>query len=138
MDVMNRCTYRVIYGDTDQMGVVYYANYFRFFERGRCELMRQVGLNYAEVERDGVVIPVTEATCRYIRSARFDDLLTIETRLAALGRVRFTFDYRILRGSSEGEELLATGRTEHACMSREGRPLRVPPQVRSLLGGASA
>ena len=129
MTVVNRSTYRVIYGDTDQMGVVYYANYLRLFERGRCEIMRQVGFDYGEMERQGVFVPVVEAQCRYVRPARFDDLLTIETRVVEIGRVRFSFAYRILRDDDGQETLLAEGTTLHACLGREGRPVRVPPDI---------
>jgi acyl-CoA thioester hydrolase len=78
--------YRVIYGDTDQMGVVYYANYLRWFEMGRTELLRQIGATYSSVEEAGFFFPVTEVSCRYLKPARFDDEITVETTLTALGR----------------------------------------------------
>ncbi len=121
---------RVIYGDTDQMGVVYYANYLRFFEAGRNEFLRAKGLRYREVEeRLGVLLPVSEAAVAYKASARYDDLLTIETALAELRRVSARFDYRILRG----EELVATGHTVHACVDPQGRIRRVPPELAAAL-----
>ena len=128
------CTYRVIYGDTDQMGVVYYANYFRMFELGRCEFMRAAGLDYAGVERSGTLVPVIEANCRYRLPARFQDELEIETTLIELGRVRFTFAYRILRRDADGvPQLLVEGTTQHACMRQDGRPTRIPRPLREAL-----
>lgn len=121
---------RVIYGDTDQMGVVYYANYLRFFEAGRNEFLRQKGLRYREVEeRLGVLLPVSEAAVTYRSPARYDDLLTVETALAELRRVSARFEYRVLRGA----EVLATGHTVHACIDAEGRIRRVPPELAAAL-----
>jgi len=121
---------RVIYGDTDQMGVVYYANYLRFFEAGRNEFLRQKGLRYREVEeRLGVILPVSEAAVGYKSPARYDDLLTVETALAELRRVSARFDYRVLRGG----ELLATGHTVHACVDAQGRIRRMPPELAAAL-----
>jgi acyl-CoA thioester hydrolase len=123
-----RGTYRVIYGDTDQMGVVYYANYLVFFERGRCDFMRARSFDYAQLERDGAFLPVVDADVKYLKPARFDDLLTIETTLEDLGRSSLRFGYRVLRG----DELLCTGRTRHACVNRDGRPVRLPAAVVAL------
>ena len=80
----NVISYRVIYGDTDQMGVVYYANYLRWFERGRSEFLRHIGLPYSAIEKKGFHFPVAEVTCRYAQSARYDDLVQIETELTEL------------------------------------------------------
>lgn len=132
----HRCTYRVIYGDTDQMGVVYYANYFRFFELGRCEYMRAAGLDYAALERAGTLVPVVEAKCRYRAPAHFQDELLIDAALQSLGRVRFSFAYRIFRRNIRGDErLLVEGSTEHACMRPDGKPTRIPDVLRSALAG---
>lgn len=133
------CMYRVIYGDTDQMGVVYYANYFRFFELGRCEFMRAAGLDYAAVERSGTLVPVIEATCKYRLPARFQDELEIETTLQELGRVRFTFGYRISRRDADGaQQLVVEGTTQHACMRTDGRPTRIPGPLRDALAPCPA
>src|ERR1044072_9142840 len=72
-------SYRVIYGDTDQMGIVYYANYLRWFEKGRAEFLRQIGLPYSTIEQQGFHFPVVEVSCRYLESARYDDLVQIES-----------------------------------------------------------
>ena len=88
----NVTSYRVIYGDTDQMGVVYYANYLRWFEKGRSEFLRQIDLPYKTIEEQGLHFPVTEVSCRYFRSARYDDVITIATQLTSVGRATLNFD----------------------------------------------
>ena len=119
-------TYRVIYGDTDNMGVVYYANYLRFFEIGRNEYMRGRGLTYREIEGRGFAFPVSEARCRYHRPARYDDLVRIETRVLRARGARVIFGYAL---RNEDGELLAEGMTEHGVLGRNGRPVRLPPDM---------
>jgi acyl-CoA thioester hydrolase len=122
---------RVIYGDTDQMGIVYYANYLRFFEAGRNEFIRARGLRYRDFEtRFGLRLPVAEAQVSYRSPARYDDLLTVETSLSEIKRASARFGYRIVRGG----ELLATGHTVHACVDLEGRIQRMPRELLELLG----
>jgi len=130
----NITSYRVIYGDTDQMGVVYYANYLRWFERGRSELLRQLGLPYAAIEAQGYHFPVVEVSCRYNQSARYDDVVRIETALAELGRASLTFTYRIWRESDHS--LLATGSTKHACVDRRARAIRMPKILENAVKAA--
>ncbi|HYS79691.1 MAG TPA: thioesterase family protein [Anaeromyxobacteraceae bacterium] len=126
---------RVIYGDTDQMGVVYYANYLRFFEAGRNEFIRAKGLRYRDFEREhGLVLPVVEAAVQYRRPARYDDLVTIEIALAEARRATARFEYRVLREA----ELLATGHTVHACLDLEGRVRRLPAALLERLGAGEA
>jgi len=120
----NVTSYRVIYGDTDQMGVVYYANYLRWFEKGRAEWLRQIGLPYGEIEQQGFHFPVAEVTCRYFHPSRYDEVVKIETELAELGRATLTFNYRITRETDD--VLLATGSTKHACIDHAGRVARIP------------
>jgi acyl-CoA thioester hydrolase len=128
---MVRIEIRVIYGDTDQMGVVYYANYLRFFEAGRNELIRARGLTYREVEgRFRLMLPVVEAQVAYRAPARYDDLVAVETSLADVRRASARFEYRIVRGG----EVLATGHTGHACVGLDGRVQRMPPQLLQRLG----
>ena len=123
---------RVIYGDTDQMGVVYYANYFRYFEFARSEFFRAKGGSYRELEKDGLFLPVVEASCNYKASAKYDDLLDIRTWVSELKRASLTFSYEIRR---EGEDrILCTGRTIHACIGRDGRPVRLPEAIVTILG----
>lgn len=127
----NVTSYRVIYGDTDQMGVVYYANYLRWFERGRCEFLRQLGVPYGEIEARGIHFPVVEANCRYAKPARYDDLVLIETSLDSVSRATLIFSYCILR---EGEDMpLASGSTKHACIDGAGKVLRIPADLERML-----
>ena len=130
---MVRTEIRVIYGDTDQMGVVYYANYLRFFEAGRNEFIRARGLTYREVEeRFRLMLPVVEAHVAYQAPARYDDLVAVETSLADVRRASARFDYRIVRGG----EPLVTGYTVHACVDLDGRVQRMPPELLQRLGAA--
>ena len=122
---------RVRYAETDKMGVVYHSNYLIWFEVGRTDWLRQRGLTYRSLEEQGFFLPVTEAHCRYLASARYDDLLFILARATKLTRVQLRFDYRV---AHEQGTVLATGHTEHCFLSRDGRPVRVPNEVRELLG----
>jgi acyl-CoA thioester hydrolase len=117
---------RVIYGDTDQMGVVYYANYLRYFEAGRNEYIRAKGLRYRDFEAQfHLMLPVVEAGVSYRAPARYDDLIIVETSLAEVRRASARFEYRIVR---EGE-VLATGHTVHACVDPDGRVQRMPREL---------
>lgn len=118
---------RVRYVETDAMGVVYYANYFVWFEVGRCELLRSVGQTYRELERDGVMLPVIDAQCKYRGPARYDDVLEIATRGVLLSPVRVEFCYDVVR-TADGV-VLASGRTVHAATDRSGNPRRLPRAV---------
>jgi len=122
---------RVIYGDTDQMGVVYYANYLRYFELARSELFRSHGGSYVEMEASGLMLPVVEASCRYLAPARYDDLLLIGTEVSEVRRVSLTFSYRVTRAGEEGT--ICTGTTLHACVGKNGRPARLPEWVARLV-----
>ncbi len=107
---------RVRYAETDQMGVVYYANYFVWFEIGRVEVLRSVGLSYDQMEKDHkLILPVVDASCRYKSPAKYDDEILIETRPALLRGSVIKFAYRILRAAADGEvpALLAEGETVH-------------------------
>lgn len=125
---------RVIYGDTDQMGVVYYANYLRYFEAGRNEYIRARGLRYRDFEeRFGLRLPVAEAGVSYKLPARYDDLIDVEVTISEVRRASARFEYRILR---EGA-LLATGHTVHACVDLEGRLRRLPDELVARLADAA-
>jgi acyl-CoA thioester hydrolase len=122
---------RVRYKETDQMGMVYYGNYFTFFEVGRVEYMRERGIAYKEMEReDDSYIVVAEASCRYLRPARYDDMLRIRTRVSESRRRSIRFAYEILRHDSG--EVLATGETVHVICNGEGRPKSLPEKYRQL------
>jgi acyl-CoA thioester hydrolase len=133
-ETANITHYRVIYGDTDQMGIVYYANYLRWFERGRAEFLRQIGLPYSAIEQQGLHFPVIEVACRYLQPARYDDTIRIATLLGEIGRAQLLFRYRIAR-ESDGA-LLAEGSTRHACVSKAGRPVRLPKALLEALAVA--
>ena len=132
----NLASYRVIYGDTDQMGVAYYANYLKWFEIGRTELLRQIGIPYTSIEENGLRFPVIEVSCRYFRPSRYDDAITIETILTSLGRATLTFSYRLLR--KEDGELIASGWTKHACVDKKGEVTKIPPALEATLKAATS
>ncbi len=123
-------TLRVYVADTDAMGVVYNGNYLTWFEIGRTELLRERGLTYAEVERRGYSLPVTEATFKVRRPARYDDLVTVETRVAEVRSRTVRFVYRIHRDG----QLLVEGDTVHVPVKRsEGRSVTLPDWIRDAL-----
>ncbi|MBU0485559.1 MAG: acyl-CoA thioesterase [Proteobacteria bacterium] len=128
---VHQTAYRVLYGDTDSGGVVYYANYLRYFEAGRTELLRHYGTSYRALEDQGFILPVVECKCRYKASAFYDDLLVIETTLVEVKKISCRFDYRILRESDQ--KLLVKGYTIHAVVNREGRLSRFPDDYLKIL-----
>ena len=113
------------------MGVVYYANYFVWFEVGRTELLRDNGWTYREMEHEGFSLPVIEAHCEYRQPARYDDELEIRTTGALLSQLRVRFNYDVCRQADATP--LATGHTVHASLDSSGRPRRLPERVRSML-----
>jgi len=121
---------RVRYAETDQMGVVYYANYLVWFEVGRTDLLRESGWNYREMEGDGFSLPVIEARCLYHASAKYDDDIEVRTTGAMLSPVRIQFTYQVVRAPDAAS--LATGVTIHATLDRNGKPCRLPLRVRTL------
>jgi acyl-CoA thioester hydrolase len=129
--ILRRTRVRVRYAETDRMGVVYYANYFVWFEIGRTDWLRDTGQSYREMEIGGVQLPVIEAHCEYRRPAKYDDDLEIRTRATLLTPVRIRFDYEIIRGD---DDTLVTGHTIHAALDARGRPCRLPARVRDMLG----
>jgi acyl-CoA thioester hydrolase len=122
---------RVRYAETDKMGVVYHANYFVWFEIGRCELLRAVGRSYRDMEVSGIGLPVIEAHCEYKSPARYDDELVVKTRGRMLSPARVEFEYEIRRASDA--TVNAIGRTVHAAVDSNGRPCRLPVDIRELL-----
>ncbi|MBP1712733.1 MAG: 4-hydroxybenzoyl-CoA thioesterase [Deltaproteobacteria bacterium] len=127
----HRTQIRVAYGDTDAMGIVYYANYLRWFEVSRTEMMRHLGVAYKIMEAEGVFLPVSEVFCKYHRPAKYDDILIIETRIDFLKKVSMQFSYRILR-AEDGVELV-TGSTLHGFVSREGKIIRAPGSLAEII-----
>lgn len=121
-------TYRVPYADVDRMGVVYYAQYFVYFERGRTEFLRACGVPYRELEGRGILLPVIEAHCRYLKPARYDDELTIVTRAPEHTGARIMMQCEVWR---DGEKLVE-GHTWHAAVTPEGKPCRLPQELLAL------
>jgi acyl-CoA thioester hydrolase len=119
---------RVRYAETDQMGVVYYANYLVWLEVGRTELLRTLGWSYRAMEAAGYHLPVIEVSCQYHRPAYYDDELEIRTTGRLNSPVRLTFEYEIRREA----ERIVTGRTSHASLNVQGRPVRLPDRVRDF------
>jgi acyl-CoA thioester hydrolase len=144
MSPAHTATIRVRYAETDQMGVVYYANYFVWFEIGRVELMRALGFEYRELEeQDQCYLPVVEANCRYRAPARYDDVLTLETRVLNQRTSMIRFGYRLLREKPSGSEeqepaLLAEGETVHVVVDRAMQKTVLPERFAVALRSMSA
>jgi acyl-CoA thioester hydrolase len=121
---------RVRYQETDQMGVVYYANYLVWFEVARTDFFRSIGLDYRELEeKKKIYLPVVEASCRYRVPLKYDDMVTVSAQLLSVKRARLTFGYEVKCRS----RLCATGTTEHAFVNREGSPIPIPPEIKGYL-----
>lgn len=123
--------FRVRYAETDQMGVAYHANYLIWCEIGRTDYIRQQQLSYAQMERDGMLLAVSEANVRFHASARYDDLVRVETTLASVKSRSLTFDYLI--SNADTGERLATARTSLVSINAAGRPVAMPVAMRSVL-----
>jgi acyl-CoA thioester hydrolase len=123
-------TVRVRYAETDKMGVVYYANYFVWFEVARAELLRSLGWSYREMEHAGVALPVIEAHCAYHRAAQYDDELDVRAEGSMLSPVRMRFTYEVVR--RKDDTLAASGHTVHAAVDAKGRPCRLPERIRQV------
>ena len=120
----NETQLRVQYYDTDQMGVVHHSNYVRYFEIGRTELMRSIGLSYKEMEDSGTVMPITNVEVQYFYPARYDEFIYVKSYVKEIPKVRITFHYEIY---NEQRKLLVAGSTTLAFINKEtGRPQRTP------------
>jgi len=120
----------VSYGETDTMGVLYYAEYLHVFERARSFFIREHGMSYAEVERRGIILPVREAQCRYRAPVRFDDEILVLVGISQWKRASMIFSYEVW--NKDKSVLHATGMTEHAAINSEGKPVRVPDWLKEL------
>jgi len=130
----SRSELRVRYAETDAMGVAHHANYPVWFEVGRTDLMRALGLPYTEIEARGYFLMLSGLNVEYRRAARYDDHLTVVTRIGAVRSRTLTFSYEVRRRTDEGgEEVLATGETRHIATDRHYRPARMPEDVMRLL-----
>ena len=120
---------RVIFGDTDMMGVVYYANYLRYFESARSDYWRALGRSYKDLEAWGIALPVVEAHCDYKRPARYEDLLEIDVEISEVRGASLRFAYVVRRGP----DLVAEGFTRHAVVGTDGKPRLMPDALRNMI-----
>src|SRR5262245_14521644 len=120
---------RVRYSEADPMGFLHHRNYFTFFEMGRTELLRANGGNYRQMEEQGLLMVVTSVECKFRKPARYDDLLTLKTRVARVSPAKIEHEYRLYRGS----ELLTEARSVLACVDRTGSVQRIPEVFESLV-----
>ncbi|ATC64925.1 acyl-CoA thioester hydrolase [Nibricoccus aquaticus] len=130
--ITSRSQITVRYAETDMMGVVYHGSYLPWFEIGRTTLLREQGLPYRELEAEGFLLPVLEVTARYLRPARYDDTITIVTTLREKPTLRILLEYELFNGDT----LIATGKTLHAFIDRQGRPVRPPPRFATRMNEA--
>lgn len=117
---------RVRYQETDAMGVLHHANYFTYFEMGRTELLRSTGKTYRELEDEGTLMVIVKIGCKYMRPARYDDVLRLRTRTRRVTAAKIEHEYQLFRG----DELLAEGESTLACVDRNGRVQRTPEWLR--------
>ena len=123
---------RVYYADTDHEGVVYYANYLRWFEIGRTEILRQCGYDYSDIEKKNIIVPVVEVKCNYNDSARYNDMIIIESSIDRIGNSSMKFNYKIIR--KKDEKLLAEGYTINVFVDRKTmKSIKIPEELRKAL-----
>ncbi|NOY78158.1 MAG: acyl-CoA thioesterase [Calditrichaeota bacterium] len=127
----NRMQFRVRYVETDQMGIAHHSNYFAWFECGRAELMRELGYTYAQMEKEGILMPIVEVHCKYIRPAFYDDLLELRTVVDGLPRARIKLSYVITR--VETGEKIAEGDTTLAFLNEDRKPIRAPKKFFNVI-----
>lgn len=129
---MHKVEHRVIYGDTDAGQVVYYANYFRWFESGRRELFRRLQIDYNTLNKRDIITPVVEAHCNYFHPARYDDIVIIETSISEIKDKSVKFDYKVFR--KEDKKMLASGYTTNVFVDKEKmRSINIPPDIRKKI-----
>lgn len=131
MSVSNTTKVRVLYADTDAMGVVYHTNYIKWFEIGRSELMRQLGIPYTELGKVGLNLPLIKVSCEYLKFATYDQLLTVETEFDYIKKATVRYNSRIWNENKEN--LIAEGYTIHACTNNEGKIRRIPKLLLELI-----
>jgi acyl-CoA thioester hydrolase len=131
-------TFRVRYSETDQMGVVYHANYLVWCEMGRTDLMRQLGMTYAEMERNGLFLAVADASIRFHAGARYDDKVRVDTWIETVRSRAVTFGYRVVRTGDTAPVKLASATTTLVARDADGRACKLPDDVRRLLARAGA
>ena len=129
---MHKTNHRVIYADTDAGNVVYYANYFRWFESGRRELLRSLKIDYNSFDKIGIIVPVVEAHCNYFKPAKYDDAIIVETKISDVKEKSIRFDYKVIR--KKGKMLLASGHTINVFVDKiKMKSTKIPQNVRKKL-----
>jgi acyl-CoA thioester hydrolase len=123
--------YRVLYADTDQMGITYYANYFKWFEAARTEYFRALGFPYTECEKKGIFLPVAEAHANYLAPSTYDDDITVRTSVVEIGNSTLRFEYQVMNAKTQ--VLLATGSTVHVFVNKTMKPCRVPAEIKEIV-----
>lgn len=123
--------YRVIYADTDRMGITYYANYLKWFEAARTEYFRDLGFPYTECEKKGIFLPVAEAHVNYLAPSTYDDDITVRTSVAEIGGSTIRFEYEAVNAKTRGR--IATGHTLHVFVDKAMKPCRVPEDIRKVV-----
>ncbi len=136
MSIIGETTFRVRYSETDQMRVAYHPNYIIWFELGRVAFLRQLGFTYGEMEEDGMHLPLVEVRCRYKHPARYDDEITVRTRLAQIRTSLLRFRFEVVRTSDE--RLLAEGESVHMVVGNDLRPTRLSEKYRATFEAAAA
>jgi len=119
----------VRYSETDQMGVVYYANYFVYFEAARTQLLKKEGKSYGQFEKEGVYIPVLEAHCRYKSPLFYEDEITVNCWISEVKNTSFKFEYEILKDG----KVAAQGFTRHCCTTKDLKPVKIPEDLRKII-----
>ncbi|MFH1778708.1 MAG: thioesterase family protein [Candidatus Omnitrophota bacterium] len=120
---------RVRYQETDQMGVVYYANYYVWFEVARTEYFRSLGFPYRNLEKDGIYLVAVNSSCQYKQPAHYDDQITVKSRISSIKNTSFIFEYEVERD----KDILAVGKTVHVFINRKSKPVKIPAKVRELI-----
>ena len=127
MSKKNLTKIRVIYADTDALGIVYHTNYIKWFEVGRGELLRELGIPYSQIENMGYNLPLTEVNCHYLYPARYDQILLIETQIIFVNRASVKF--RFIIWDEKQEKALVEGESVHACINKQGKIVRIPREI---------
>ncbi|MBI2659732.1 acyl-CoA thioesterase [Candidatus Woesearchaeota archaeon] len=129
---MHKIEHRVIYADTDAGQVVYYANYFRWFESGRREIFRSLKIDYNALDKRGIITPVVEAHCNYFHPARYDDIVVVESRISELKEKSVKFEQKIYR--KKDKKLLASGYTINVFVDKKRmKSMKIPNDIRKRL-----
>jgi|TARA_B100000315_G_C14585041_1_gene592540 acyl-CoA thioester hydrolase len=129
---INKTEHRIYYSDTDHGGVVYYANYLKWFEIGRTEILRQYGFNYADFENQNIMAPVVEVKCNYKLAAKYDDVIIIKTDIDKLGNSSIRFHYKVIR--KKDNKLLAEGYTVNVFVDKKTmKSIKIPDNLRKSL-----